>query len=348
MELELKSDFERARRRWDAFWRGEALDRPIFQIVVRKPGSTPAPRPYPVRPDRDPAPQIDQTLAAAREYEYLAEAIPTFMLEFGPEHFAALLGSELRYPPDRPETGWALPFVEDWDDAEIALKRDSFAWQRTIEFVRAWRARCDGTLLVNAPVLSAGLDALAAIRGPQRLLLDLIDCPPKVHRALEAVRRAYHEVVTVLAKELGWLDTGSADWNGMYCSGWAQTIQCDFSCMIGRERFGEFAVPCLHHQAGHYEAVTYHLDGPQAAHHLEAICAIPEIGVIQYVPVPGETPEHVEGVYRDALSLGKGVVRGADPETIRRMWDESPDRRLVFSLWMGSRKEAEEFLASFD
>jgi len=347
MELELKPDFEQARRRWDAFWRSGEQERPILQITVPRPGRKGVQRPYPARPDRDPGPQIEQLLAWAAEYEYLAEAVPCYTLEFGPEHFATFLGAEMYYHPEPHDTGWALPFVRDWDDAPIELKRDSFYWERTLEFIRAFRARCDGSLLVCAPVLSAGLDVLAAIRGPQELLTDLMDRPQKVQRALADVRRVYGEVIPVLAEALGWTERGSANWQSMYCSGRTSIIQCDFSCMIGRGMFREFALPCLEDEASYYDAVTYHLDGPQAAHHLEALCAMPGIDVIQYVPVPSETREHVESVYEGALALGKGIIRGADAALARRMWAEHPGRRLVFSLGMGSRREAEELMDSF-
>jgi hypothetical protein len=216
MELELKPDFEQARRRWDAFWSSPEQDRPMLQIMVPRPGRGGVPRPYPARPDRDPGPQIDQLLAWAAGYEYLAEAVPCYTLEFGPEHFATFLGAEMFYHPEREGTGWALPFVKDWDDASIVLKRDSVYWERTLGFIRAFRARCDGSLLINTPVLSAGLDALAAIRGTQELLTDLMDCPDKVQRAAAHVRRAYGEVVEALGNALGWSERGSA--NGWGCT----------------------------------------------------------------------------------------------------------------------------------
>ena len=262
MELESRSDFEHVRRRWRAFWDGEALDRPLMQIVVPKCGCEVVERPYPVRPDRDIEPVIDQVLAWEASHDFLGEAVPFFTLEFGPEHFAALLGSEMRYHETYSGTGWALPFVEDWDDAEIRFRRESFYWERTLEFIAAMRRRCDGRVLVGSPVLSAGLDALSAVRGPQRLLEDLVERPEQVHRACEAVRAAYDEVVEVGSAALGWDEMGSVNWLGMYHGGRVNTIQSDISCMISPAMFRQFELPNLRHQAGHFDAVAYHLDGP--------------------------------------------------------------------------------------
>jgi len=344
MQLESRPDFDRVARRWDAFWRGEPLDRPMILAAVRKPGAPPVDKPYPVHPEGDIEPVIDQVLAWAESYEFLGEAFPFFMTEFAAEHFATFLGARLRFEGG---TYWVVPFVEDWDDAEIRFRRDSFYWERTVQFIRRLRARCDGKVIINAPVLSGGLDALSAIRGPERLLVDLVDCPEKIHRAVAGVRQVYHEVVEALAEELAWDRFGSANWLGLYHRGWTNTLQSDISCMLSPAMFREFEVPSLEHQAAHYDAVAYHLDGPGAIQHLETVAAIPGIEAIQYVPVPREKPEAVEALYRRIDALGKGIVRWADPETARRAWQESAARRLA--VWTGfeSKRAAEEFIASF-
>jgi hypothetical protein len=348
MQLELRQDFTQVRQRWAAFWHGDRLARPMLIITAPHPQPALKPWPYPVRPDLPPGPQIDDALSSLRDRLYLGDAAPSFMLEFGAEHFATFVGADMKYPPGIHGNGWIRPFVQSWDDFEIRLRRDGIGWQRTVEYIRAWRARCDGVFMVNAPVLSANLDVLAAIRGNEGLLTDLLDCPDKVHRALAQVRNVYAEVVDELGRELSWDTLGSCNWTGMYCPGRTNTIQCDFSCMISSEMFQEFAVPNLRHEASHYQGVAYHLDGPQAAHHLPAIVAVPGIEVIQYVPVPSESPEHVEAVYRQALALGKGIIRSADLSTAHMLWEEFRGARMIFHMCVNSPADAEVALASFD
>jgi hypothetical protein len=347
VDYQTKPDFDQARRRWEAFWGGQAMDRPLLQIVVPKPGRQAVGRPYPVRPDRPIEPVIEQLLAWAGAHEFLAEAVPFYTMEFGPEHFAALLGSQMHYNEGSGGTGWALPFVEDWDRAEIRFRREAFYWTRTVEILRAMRAACDGKVLICAPVLSGGLDALSAIRGPRELLTDLLDRPDRVQRALADVRHAYHEVVEALAVELDWDSLGSANWNGMYHPRRANTIQSDVSCMLSSAMYGQFEVPSLRDQAGHFDAVAYHLDGPGAAHHLPAIAAIEGIRTIQYVPTVKETPEHIEEVYRRIDSLGEPTVRYIAPQAAHSTWAALTTRRAVYSVGLASRREAEDFIASF-
>jgi hypothetical protein len=237
--------------------------------------------------------------------------------------------------------------VEDWETTPIALQRESDAWRKTISFIREFRHVCDPHLLVNTPVLSAGLDALAALRDPEKLLLDLLDRPAQVARALQQVRQAYHEIAEELAGELDWDGRGSCNWLGMYHPRRINTLQCDFSCMISAALFEAFQVPCLVEEARHYDAVAYHLDGPQAAHQLPAICRIDAIAVVQYVPIPSETAAHVENVYEQALALGKGVIRPARCEQALDIWRRWPDRKLIFTMWLPTRDEALRVLERF-
>ena len=347
MDLALKPDLAQAQQNWAAFWRGQ-LRRPILQIVVPRPDHQRARNPYPFRPDRDPLAQAEQALAFARDYEYFGEAIPNVMMEFAPEQFAAFLGAPLHFDPEQPGTGWVLPFVRDWKESPIQLQRQSDTWRKTIDFIRVFRRVCDPYLLVDAPVLSAGLDALAAIRGPEKLLVDLLDTPACVAAALAQVRRAYHEVVEELARELSWDQRGSCNWLGMYHPRRINTLQCDFSCMISADLFRAFQVPCLVDEARHYDAAAYHLDGPQAVHHLPEICRLDAIQVVQYVPVPSESPAHIESVYEQTLQLGKGIIRPATCQQALDIWRRWPDRQLIFSMWLPNRDEAQRVIARFE
>jgi hypothetical protein len=191
MELEFKPDFEKARQFWSAFWKGENT-RPLVSIVLPKEGVKPVPHPpYLEGRDGNFKPIIDQLLAYAETHEFLGEAIPYFTLEWGPNTFSSYLGADLVFMSG---TSWAVPFVEDWDDVEIRFRRDSYWWQLTVDMIHAIRFRCDGKLLINPPTLVANLDSLAAIRGNERLLIDLVECPDKIKRALDQVCRAHMEI----------------------------------------------------------------------------------------------------------------------------------------------------------
>jgi hypothetical protein len=350
MELEFKKDFASVRQRWDAFWAG-TNPRPLVSIVIPKAGVAPADAPAYLSglPEGKFGPVIDQRLRWAETHEFLGDALPFHYIEFGPSTFAAYLGVGVRYDPDSPGTNWAEHVVEDWDDFEIKFRRDSVAWQQTIDYAEQLRARCEGKLLIAAPTLSGNLDALEALRGADRLLMDLVDCPEKVQRALSDVRKAYAEVLDALGELLNFSAWGSITRHGMYHTGRVHVPQCDFSCMISPAMFREFALPGLKHELSLLDTAEYHLDGPGAIKHLEAVCEIEKVRVIQWVPGAGEpeTRDWME-LYKRIDALGKGLILGADVPRMKRLWSEFKTTRLFLGMGAKTRAEAEDILAEVD
>lgn len=349
MELALKSDVEEAREFWIDFWRGTNM-RPALGIALSKSVGEPLEMPNRylcAHGDLDMI--INRVLAWASSYDWLFEAIPGYQISFNPDHFSALLGAEIRFHPDSPNTSWIEPFVRDWDKAEIVFRRDCFWWKRTVECIRRFRERCDGKILVYGPHLQGGLDCLAAIRGVENLLLDLVMTPESVRSALDAVNRAVDEVRSALADELNCRQFGSMTRHGMYSPGLIDVPQCDFSAMISPEMFREFALPSLRHEANALAGAIYHLDGPDAIKHLEAICELESISVVQWQPGAGEAAAKDWMALHERIdSFGKGQVLGGDPATIRRMRRVLSSKRLYFSATVSSRDEAESLLRDLE
>ena len=350
MDLEFKPDFEEARQRWIAFWKGEKLDRPLVSVVVPKPGVEPVEKPpYASGADGNYKPVIDQLLAWARTHEFIGEAIPFFHVEFGPDHFSSLLGADLKFHPDSQGTSWCVPFIKDWDGAHIRFQPDCLWYKRTVEFIRALRARCDGKILLAGPTLVAGLDCLAAIRGVENLLMDLLLVPDKVKTALRDVCCAYEEILKALSAELGVEEYGSINRHGMYSPGKINIPQCDFSCMISPEMFEEFEVPSLVWESKLLDSVEYHLDGPGALVHLPTICKITDIDVIQWVPGSGEAEKKDwTELYEKIDSFGKGQILWGDAERIKYLARKLRSRQLFFVTKARSRKEAESLLRELE
>jgi 5-methyltetrahydrofolate--homocysteine methyltransferase len=348
MELEFKRDFEAAAEQWERFWRGENT-RSAVSAVLPKPGVTPVQKPGYASGMEGPFESvIEPLLAWAETHDFLAEAIPFYYLEFAADHFAALLGADLVFTPTEPG-GWAVPFIKDLGSAEIFFDREGRWWKRTVEFAQALRARCDGKLLISAPTLVANVDALAAMYGSQNLLLAMIDHPDAVHRALAQIDRAHEEILDAFDELLDYSHFGSITRHGMYSRGRASVPQCDFSCMIGQEMFRAFVFPYLRKEMQRLDGVEYHLDGPGAIQHLEALCEIEELDVIQWVAGAGRgEAEDWTWLFDRVDDLGKGQIRGGGPVEARQLWQKYRNRKLFFSLSAPSRDEVEECLADLE
>lgn len=347
MTLITKTDFPQAQENWDRFWRGE-LGRPAIAAVVAKPGLEPAPKPaYTSGRDGDFAPLLDQLERYLATHEFIGEAIPFYVLEFAADHFSALLGAKLRFRDDGHGYGWTEPIVADWDDFEIRFRPEGEWWQRTVALAQALQERFAGRLLIAAPTLVANLDALAALRGTEALLMDLVIHPDKVHRALEQVTQSHHVILDALAELLDYETWGSLNRHGMYCRGRINVPQCDFSCMIGPDMYAQFVIPYLRQEMAHLDQVEYHLDGPGALKHLEALCSLERLDVVQWVPGAGIGEERDwTDLYQRIDDLGKGQIRYGDGATMQALWDRYQSPKLFWNLRAESRAQAEDVLAS--
>ena len=335
MELEYKPDFEATRKRWAAFWRGEST-RPLLHAVRPKSGVAPIgkPRAYDCAfGELDPL--IDQALGWASTHEFLADAIPSFMITFAPDHFAALLGADIK----RSEwggTNWVEPCLTSLDDGEIAFQREGRWWQRTLECIERFRACCDGKLIVCGTHFQGSLDCLVAMYGAQNLLMDMAVAPEKVHRALRQVDEALAEARIALAQALDVSVWGSLNRFGMHSSGIIDVPQCDLSCTISGEMFDEFERPHLAREIAGLDASVYHLDGPDALHHTESLCAIEGLDMIQWMPGEGHYDDDWSDLNARIDSLGKGQIfqsyyrLGADD--IERIWETYSSRKLFFPV----------------
>lgn len=348
MELEFKKDFEAAVEQWARFWKGENT-RPTVSAILPKPGVAPVDKPgYASGAKEDFEPVIDQLLLWAETHEFLADAIPFYYLEFAADHFAALLGADLKFSETEPG-GWAVPFVGDLDHVEIHFDRDVYWWRRTVEFAEALRARCDGRLLIASNTLVSNLDALGVICGSENVLIAMLENPDAVHSALTQIDQAHEDILEALAELLDYPRFGSINRHGMYCAGRVNVPQCDFSCMISPDMFREFVVPYLRREMGRLDAVEYHLDGPDAIKHLEALCEIEELDLIQWVPGAGQGEQRDWSDLFDRIdALGKGQIHGGRPSVVKELWQKYRSRKLFFSLQAQSRAEIDDCLAELE
>ena len=348
MELEFKTDLEDAVAQWERFWRGEN-SRPAVAAVVPKLGVTQVSKPaYASGAQEDFEPIIDQLLAWAQTHEFLADAIPFYYLEFAADHFASLLGADLKFSETEPG-GWAVAFIQDLEHAEIHFDRNGYWWRRTVEFAEALRARCDGKLLIASNTLVANVDALAAVCGAQHVLIAMVENPGAVHAALRQIDQAHEDILEALGELLDYDRFGSINRHGMYSAGRINVPQCDFSCMISPEMFSEFVVPYLNREMKRLDAVEYHLDGPDAVKHLEALCEIEELDLVQWISGAGEA-EHPDwtDLFDRVDALGKGQIRSRGADTVSQLWRRYRTRKLFFNLQAESRAEVEDCLAELE
>ncbi len=344
MDLELRLDVKQVMANWDCFWRERGLDRPM--IMCRVPRGEPlSPPPAGDLVDGDIDACINASLAWLRSFHWMGDAIPACMPQLGPDHFAALLGSRIEVHPDSRATVWMHPCVKDWDDFDVRVRWESPWWERTVVLLERYRARCEGICLVSPPNLQGGLDCLAALRGVESLALDLALHPEKVKRALDAVNTCFVQVKQRLAELCDVDQVGSVNRHLFYHRAQVGIPQCDVSCLIGPDDFKEFGLPSIRFEASQFAESEYHLDGPDAIRHLEAIAGVDEISVIQWQPGFKDMDRDWTELYRRIDALGKGTYLFSRQDRLHERWRENRNRMLCCELKV---TDLEEALSVFD
>lgn len=337
--LQLKEDTLDAYRRWDAFWAGELLDRPV--VCVTSPLEEPAAEPYEdhyyARIHADLDSHVAGVLSNFRSRYYGGEALPTAFLSFGCDEMAAFCGGDLCFNPDSMDTNWSVPFVTDWDTVlPFRIDDGHPLWQRMLRYVRKSAESYLGKMLIDPIDYHSNMDLLMAMRGSEPLCMDLPDCPGAIDRAMESSLDIFKKV---------WRETreaaGPAARDGT-------TLQCDFSCMISPAMFRRWALPVLEEEAKIVGRVTYHWDGINALIHTDDIIASKGLYNIAFVPGTGNgTHADFVELYQKIQAGGKAVSVYGPPEMMKSMHRQLDPRLTVYHTGTDTRREAEELLAWF-
>ena len=282
-----EKDWERICRDWEAWWAGE-LDRPLLTLEVTKPD-----------PRHDwshlskwgletPVEEVLENWQRILEAtHWLGDAYPKWWVNFGPGTMAAFLGSAVSYTPD---TTWFWPLKEAASLTEIhpAYDPSNPWWQRVLEVTRCASAEWGDQVLVGTTDLGGNLDILASLRGSQKLLTDLIDCPQEVDRLtreITALWLRYYDELYALTSPTG---RGNACWGPVWSAGKGYMLQCDFSYMISPRMFRRFVLPDLQACCVHLDYGFYHLDGKGELAHLDQLLSLERLRGIQWQPGDGQ------------------------------------------------------------
>jgi len=356
----LESDELRRRLDRHAAWhRHELCDGPLLKLTVSSSEDTgfwPATRQEPPTEDADalrawwtdPAQVIPRTEEALEGRTYLGDAYPHHYVNLGPGSLAAFMGCE-SVPQET--TIWQKHLIDDWATApELALREDSFYWQAARSLTTASVASSGGRWITSLTDIGGAMDITSYFRGPEALCIDLVEFPDEVRRSEEAVLKAWFEVYDRLYPQLLEASGGTCGWMGMWYDGRMYPLQCDFACMIGPAMFRDHVMPFLRRQAAGLDVAIFHLDGPGAIRHLEAICEVPNIRSIQWVPGAGESQRVADwlDLYHRILDLGRNIWMPCAEDELDLVFNELDVDRLVLPMHVEDMRAAERIMGKID
>ena len=327
--LRLCPDFPSIAARWEAWWRFDA-PRPL---VIAS-----APKVAGIRRDKafDLLDRPDEWLRVRRAQvegtHYAGDTIPSVRVDLGPVVTAAFVGAPLHFAPAE-QTSWQDPIIRDWDTPpDLRLRPDNRWLQMVLTLARATAADAAGSYAVCLPDLTGAVDALANLRGGEQLCLDLTEHRAAVIAAAERLLPVWEHAFAALHETIVGGGCVITQWLGCFSLTPYTIPTCDFNYLIGPRDFADVCLPSLRAQARRAGRCCFHLDGPGASRHAEALARDPAITAIQYTPGAG-TPSALAKLPMLKLvqSLGKPLLVICPRAEVEPLLDALDPRGLV--LW---------------
>ena len=349
MELKTKPDYAACMDRVEAWWDGRPTDRPPITLSVRS-GRTPreVPSHHATHAERkmDLAYMLDATAADIEAGAFVAEHFPRFIPALGPEVCATCYGCEMEIAQN---TSWTRPCVGNIRDVlKLAPDLTGRYWQwirrATDESIR----RGQGRWITALTDMHTNGDIVAAVRDPQAFAIDYMDDYEGVKLACEHVRPHAKVFYDDLYSRIAAAGLPCCTWGVAVSRGTMYYVSCDFICMISPKMFAETILPSIQWECRQLDRSIFHLDGPGALKHLDALLAIPELNAVQWTYGAGHGPAaRWIDVYRRIQAAGKGAeVHLADLNDLRAIMDALPPKGLWLCLGGSySPAEAEAILA---
>ncbi|NOU36325.1 MAG: hypothetical protein HOO88_06110 [Kiritimatiellaceae bacterium] len=292
MSLYFKEDWDSAKAMLDGWWKGEVQDRWALGVWASRETALPVPD-APTAPANHRERWLDFQGNVARREKWFSETwfggcvYPDITPCLGPGCLNVFLGTPVDFEV---ETVWYHAKHNDPEKiAGLRLDKNDFYWQWMMEALACQKQRSEGRFVVSIPDLIEGADTLAALCGPQDMLMHLIDYPEALHRLLNQLDEIYFDAYDPIFDLLKLEDGSSSYWAfNAWGPGRTAKLQCDFSAMISPDMFAEFVTPHLRKQAARVDNAVYHLDGPDAVRHLPEVLSIKEIKAVQWSSGAGQ------------------------------------------------------------
>lgn len=330
-----KPDWEKTKEKFTNYWNHKNTGRPLMCITARRPevekysDGSPVeggyldqicqgkyynmPKELRWKDMEDKYQNAERIVARYRQFcdthAFLGESFPNLNIDFGPGSLAAYLGSDIGFKED---TVWFNKCLDSWDGVpKLTFDPENEWFKKHIQLAKDCRELAGDDFYVDMPDLMENIDVLASLRGAQDILFDLLDEPEMIGERIQEVTDLYFEYFDrfydiIKDEEGGNAYTVFQIWG----PGKTVKLQCDFSAMMSPEDFRKYIQPSLKVQAEKADHVLYHLDGPAAIKHMDALMEIDGIDALQWTSGdagPDGTLPDWDVIYDKAIAAGKSI-----------------------------------------
>jgi hypothetical protein len=347
-----KKDWEASKKRYLDWWNQKGIVLSMWEHIPKE-GAPHEDVPAPAAPVSleqrwfDPEYRADELHYRLSLSSLKADIIPVANTQLGPGSLAGILGADLEVGAD---TIWVKP-CSDFGD-EILFDEGNRWWQLHRNLLSACKRRAQGRYYVGMPDLMEGLDTLAALKGAEAVLMDMVMRPEVLDEQLKKINQLYFSVFDSLYDIISEQGEMAFCYFSIWAPGKASKLQSDISIMFSENDFRRFAQPYLREQCQRIPYTLYHLDGVGAIRHLDAVLEIEELNAVQWTPGVGEPqggdPKWYD-LYRRILAAGKSVMLNwvTLPE-LKPLLDSIGGEGVHISIDFKAEKEVDEALKIVD
>lgn len=329
-------NFDEVKTRMEAYWNRDPVDRCSAALIVSKP----------VKKDYEEGnfyfdiKKADEMHRRRFEsHDYLWESIPCLFPYFGTAGIAEYAGCKPNYTP---RTTWFEPCLDEPDASGVSfVNRDAFTRQKDAiaEAIRLSKGDYAVTVTDNCGIA----DALAAIRGSENLLMDMITDEDFVTEGIQRLLAIYKETQDELFDLVEENNEGSIlSWMHLWAPKRCAQMQCDLSVMISPEMFKKFIMPELEELCSFLDYPVYHFDGQEQIRHLDMLLSIDRLRAIQWTPVEGQpkTSSFIPQLQK-IQKAGKNLILIPQTDEIEILLDNLSSRGLHMVISAENREEAD-------
>jgi hypothetical protein len=332
--------------RFDRFWRGADTDRPVLFITSPKDNPDDSVPPWQLdRPEDRVLPE--KILAQARHRlantAYHAEGYPHFFANFGPGVLHACIGGDADF--SSMDTTWFPQFLSDIEEFMGLRFQPEGKWWTAIE--RATNALFDelGEELVLAFTDIGGCaDILASAVGTEQLLIDVIERPEAVKRAVDHCHGLWVEAYEANYQWFVGRQDVTTPWWPVISRGRTYMTQCDFNALVSPKVFGDLFANELGAIYAELDNGCFHLDGIGTEVQVPALVAQAGLHCVQWVPEPGTSALKHRKMLREIQEAGVAVTFVLRPEEVETACREFDPRRLMLNVGCESEAQARELI----
>lgn len=344
------------KQRYCAWWQGEVLDRCCISVAAPKDGISSVP--LPSLPEEIADRWLDEEYICAlnsywmeRTY-YAGEALPIWYPGYpGWAGIAAYLGAPVTMGED---TAWNHPIwlketLADHINETISLDKTNRWWQLAQQMYRISVREARGKSLPTTGAFGGSGDTLASLRGSERLLFDLVDCPDAVRVADQQLMRLWCQVYDAVYAITHDVAEGSTGWFELWAPGKFYAVQNDFAYMISPAMFNNIFLPSIEMQLEFLDYAIYHVDGPGNFAHVDALCELPRLQALQILPGAGNpSPLAYMNVLKKVQAADKNLHISIAPDEVKTALENLSIKGLFIQSWCDSETDARILLSNVE